>query len=306
MHPRNPHTGRYDLQALSQRTHSLKAFIIRNPANQLTIDFSNPDAVMALNKALLALYYQIEFWQLPEGYLCPPIPGRADYMHYLADLIAKDAGKTAKRRPLQMLDIGCGANCIYPIIGSHSYGWQFVASDIDAVSVKAASLIVRSNAVLKNKISIVQQKDHQAIFHGIIAADDMFAATICNPPFHASLKEAQTGSQRKWKNLNKDKEKPMKATTKRNFGGQKAELWCPGGEISFLKRMANESADFAEQVVWFSSLVSKKDNVRPLKKRLEQLGVTQIEVVKMAQGQKISRFIAWSYLTEEQRQKRLT
>jgi 23S rRNA (adenine1618-N6)-methyltransferase len=59
--------------------------------------------------------------------------------------------------------------------------------------------------------------------------------------------------------------------------------------------MINESQDFAQQVMWFTSLVSKNDNVRPLKRLLNQIGAKQVKVVSMSQGQKVSRLIAWSF-----------
>ncbi len=300
LHPRNPHKGRYRLSALCTCCPELKRYIRPNPKGDNTIDFSDDKAVLCLNKALLSFYYHVTHWQIPPGYLCPPIPGRADYIHYLADLLATGSGqKTCPTgKAVKVLDIGTGANCIYPIIGSQSYGWQFVASDSDPVSVKAARLIVQSNACLSKRIKLVLQTDRQAIFTGIIKERDRFDLTLCNPPFHPSMAKARASNQRKWKNLSSGK--PGRVQAKLNFGGQKAELCCQGGEIAFIKQMAKESVHFAKQVGWFTSLVSKGDNIRPLKRLLNRLGAGQIEVVKMNQGQKISRFIAWRFQDTKQ------
>lgn len=301
LHTRNPHQGRYDLEVLCTVCPELKSHLKLNPKGEQTVNFANEDAVRLLNQALLAHHYQVQHWNIPEGYLCPPIPGRADYIHYSADLLK------GKKNNAKVLDIGTGANCIYPIIGSRSYGWKFVASDIDPVAVSTASLIVDANSVLKNKIKVLQQKNKNAIFSGVIGPHDLFDLTLCNPPFHASLAEANAGTERKQKNLNRHKAKNNASleiadnnSKGRNFGGQKAELWCEGGEIVFLKRMIQESKDFSQQVMWFTSLVSKNDNVKPLKKLLSQVGAKQIKVVNMSQGQKVSRLIAWSFLTNEQ------
>ncbi|CAG36018.1 23S rRNA (adenine(1618)-N(6))-methyltransferase RlmF [Desulfotalea psychrophila] len=295
LHPRNPHRGRYDLDALCRTCPELKMHIQIKPTGDKTIDFSDAKAVLCLNRALLAHYYQVSNWQIPEGYLCPPIPGRADYIHYLADLLAEDLPTSAKGKKIRVLDIGTGANCIYPIIGSQSYGWHFVGTDIDPLAIKIAGMIVQANSCLNGKITLKQQLDKKLIFKGIIN-EDKFDLTMCNPPFHASLAEAEAGNQRKRKNLGHGKEN--RAQEKLNFGGQNAELWCPGGEIVFLRQMAEESVAFAKQVRWFSSLLSKGKNVAPLKKLLKQLGCKRIKVVEMAQGQKISRFIAWSFSQE--------
>lgn len=288
LHPQNPHSGRYDFDILRRSTPELDKFIIPNPKGDDTIDFTDADAVITLNKALLAHFYSISNWGIPPGYLCPPIPGRADYIHYLADLLPE--GTEAR-----ILDIGTGASCIYPILGSRSYGWKFIATDIDKTAVKTAKQIVESNKSLKPMIKVVLQEDREKIFQGIIREKDRFHLTLCNPPFHATRSKAEAGTSRKWKNLGRED-----SGKKLNFGGRGPELWCPGGELAFLKRMINESIGFANQICWFTSLVSKGENIRPLKNQLIKSGAVQVKVVKMEQGQKISRFIAWSFFTAEQ------
>nr|CAA6827117.1 MAG: Ribosomal RNA large subunit methyltransferase F (EC [uncultured Thiotrichaceae bacterium] len=199
--------------------------------------------------------------------------------------------------------MGTGANCIYPIIGSQSYGWQFVGSDIDPVAVKTAGVMIQSNANLKPHIELRQQKDISAIFRGIISQTDRFDITLCNPPFHGSLAEAIVGNQRKTENLGNNKKEARHTPVKdgANFGGQNGELYCEGGETSFLKRVAGESKQFGQQVCWFSSLVSKGDNVRLLKRQLKKLGAVDTQVLEMKQGNKVSRVIAWSYLDQAAR-----
>ncbi|MFA7833763.1 23S rRNA (adenine(1618)-N(6))-methyltransferase RlmF [Aeromonas dhakensis] len=293
LHPRNRHQAPYDFAALSLRTPELQPFVFVNPYGASTIDFADPAAVKALNKALLALHYGIQHWDLPAGYLCPPIPGRVDYLHRVADLLAESAGKVPTGKGVRVLDIGVGANCIYPLLGAREYGWRFVGSDIDPVSVKAASLLANSNG-LGSQIECRLQGRAGDIFQGIVAPRERFALTLCNPPFHASLAEASKGTERKLRNLGKEvKDKPVL-----NFGGQKAELWCEGGEAAFLAAMINQSRAFAEQCLWFSSLVSKKENLPAAKKALTRVGARQVRVLEMAQGNKVSRVLAWTFFDE--------
>jgi len=292
LHPRNVHQGSYDFNVLCKALPNLSEFVFENQYGNLTIDFSKPKAVVALNQALLKHFYHVDFWQLPEGYLCPPIPGRADYIHGLADLLSAESGEIPTGKKVKVLDIGMGANCIYPIIGSQSYGWSFVGTDIDPTSVKVAGSIVKFNKNLNPFIKLRLQKDKKSIFNFIIREEDRFMLTMCNPPFHASMEKAQAGSKRKLTNLNKGK---VPEKVKLNFAGQENELCCEGGEIAFLKQMAKESVLFTAQVTWFSTLISKSENVNPIKKLLTELGAKQIKVKKMAQGQKISRFLAWSF-----------
>ncbi|HDX8437531.1 23S rRNA (adenine(1618)-N(6))-methyltransferase RlmF [Aeromonas dhakensis] len=293
LHPRNRHQAPYDFAALCLRTPELQPFVFVNPYGASTIDFADPAAVKALNKALLALHYGILHWDLPAGYLCPPIPGRVDYLHRVADLLAESAGKVPTGKGVRVLDIGVGANCIYPLLGAREYGWRFVGSDIDPVSVKAASLLANSNG-LGSQIECRLQGRAGDIFQGIVAPRERFALTLCNPPFHASLAEASKGTERKLRNLGKEvKDKPVL-----NFGGQKAELWCEGGEAAFLAAMINQSRAFAEQCLWFSSLVSKKENLPAAKKALTRVGARQVRVLEMAQGNKVSRVLAWTFFDE--------
>lgn len=295
LHPLNPHRGRYDFAALLESYPDLETFLVENPAGDRSIDFSDQDAVLALNKALLAKFYGVVRWMIPPGYLCPPIPGRADAIHYLAELLAKsNDGEIPRGKKVRVLDIGTGANCIYPILGCRSYGWHFVASDIDRTAVKTARLIVESNPCLANRVKIVEQREKDAIFRGVIRKGDRYDLTMCNPPFHSSVEAAKAASERKRSNL--DRGKGTRSETNRsrlNFGGQDAELWCPGGELQFIKQMIRESVDYREQVGWFSSLVSKSENLPALKAELKGCGASRIEVLEMSQGQKVSRLLAW-------------
>lgn len=309
LHKRNLHQGRYDFSKLVAALPELKRFVIKNPRGEQSINFSDPMAVKLLNKALLAHHYGVTYWDIPQGYLCPPIPGRADYVHRLAELLTKEC-KSLNHNLVRALDIGVGANCIYPIVGSTQYGWEYVGSDVDPISVKNANRIAEHNHVLKGKIECRLQSESQHFFKAIIQPGEHYDLTTCNPPFHKSLQDAQQGTDRKLKNLSANKEKrgqrvqkqSSKEPSKLNFGGQNAELWCPGGEAAFIKNMAFESRDFARQVLWFSTLISKKENVRWMRKNLEKAGAKEVQIVEMSQGQKVSRFMAWTFKTPQQRQ----
>ncbi|WP_171006804.1 23S rRNA (adenine(1618)-N(6))-methyltransferase RlmF [Shimia litoralis] len=293
LHPRNQHSEGYDFERLMAQMPDLEAFMTRNPAGQNTIDFKDVNAIRMLNRALLKAHYEVDFWDIPAGYLCPPIPGRVDYIHYLADLLAESNNQEIPRgHHIKALDIGTGASLVYPLTGQSEYGWHFTGVDIDAGAIKSAKQICDRN---KLAITLRRQSKRENIFRGVIQPNDVFHLTMCNPPFHGSIEKARKGTQRKWANLGKGR------STNLNFGGQSDELWCPGGEIKFIARMVEQSMEFADQCLWFTSLVSKKDNLQPLSRILKRAGVTDYKVVEMAQGQKTSRFIAWTYKKKNQR-----
>lgn len=292
-HPRNRHRDRYDFRALVRTAPELARFVIRHPLGGDTINFSDATAVRALNRALLLHDYDLITWDIPPGYLCPPIPGRADTLHHVADLLAEGHGGTIPRGPsVAVLDIGVGANCIYPIIGVHDYGWRFVASEVDPVALRSAEMIARSNPSLAGRIECRLQSSPPAVFHGIILPTEVFTVTLCNPPFHASLAEATAGTRRKVSNLSG--ERPRRTTTL-NFGGQGNELWCPGGELAFITRLIAESAAFAFQVGWFTTLVSKHSHLPALDRALNRVRPSDVRTIPMGQGQKQSRLLAWRF-----------
>ncbi len=297
LHARNKHRERYDFKKLIVNCPALAAFVQVNPFGDESIDFFNPAAVKMLNKALLQHFYNITDWDIPANYLCPPIPGRADYVHHLADLLAvKNNGIIPQGKQIKCLDIGVGASCVYPIIGHHEYGWSFVGAEIDSVSVASANKIIDSNPQLKDRINIRLQKNHKNIFLDIIENDEMIDAVICNPPFHASQADADAGSLRKLSNLqNKRITKPAL-----NFGGQNAELWCPGGEVQFVTNMIYQSKLFAHSCFWFSSLIAKQTHLKAIYAALEKASAYEVQTIAMGQGNKTSRIVAWTFLTKTQ------
>ncbi len=293
-HPRNRHRARYDFPALIQSCPELARFIVPHPLGGDSIDFFDPVAVTTLNRALLRHDYGLIWWDIPAGYLCPPIPGRADYIHHAADLLDED-----KRPGAKVLDIGTGANCIYPIIGVREYGWRFVGTDIDAVAINSARKIVAANPVLAGKIECRLQASASDIFKGVVRPGERFDLTLCNPPFHASAKEAAAGTMRKLRNLGTGNDGKLEKPVL-NFGGRNHELWCPGGEAAFVRRMIAQSVPLGDRCRWFTTLVSKRGSLPAIYHALKMERAADVRTIAMSQGQKNSRLVAWTFLTPEQ------
>lgn len=299
LHARNKHRERYNFKALIGASSELGAFVAKNKFGDESIDFSDPAAVKALNKAILKLHYGIDYWDIPQNYLCPPIPGRADYVHHASELLASvNNGKVPTGKKIKVLDIGTGASCIFPIVGTIEYGWSFVASDIDKIALESAGRIIANNKVLRGNIELRFQSNPRNIFYGMFQKEEVFDLTICNPPFHASLEESQEASLRKVKNLKGIKvSKPIL-----NFGGQNNELWCEGGEVRFVKDMIFQSKQFAESCLWFSTTVSKQSNLKAIYTILKRVEAVEVKTLPMAQGNKTSRVVAWTFLSPEKQQ----
>lgn len=304
LHPRNRHRGRYDFDQLIRACPELAPFVAPTRYGGASIDFADPQAVKALNRALLAHFYGVTAWDIPAGYLCPPIPGRADYLHLLADLLAEsNGGEIPRGAAVRVLDVGVGANCIYPIIGHAEYGWRFVGADIDPLALDSARRIVAANASLQGAVDLRLQSRPERIFQGLLQDGEDFDLSLCNPPFHASLAAAREGSTRKWRNLGRDESRGRSgALPVLNFGGQGAELWCPGGELAFVRRMIQESTRIPTRCLWFSSLISKADNLPLVTQALKEAGIKDGRTLEMSQGQKKSRVVAWTFLNQGQRE----
>ena len=301
LHPRNRHSGRYDFARLVEGCPELAAFVARNAFGDESIDFADPEAVRMLNRALLLHMYGVTGWTLPPRYLCPPIPGRADYLHYVADLLAlSNGGEIPCGAAIRVLDIGVGANCIYPLIGHAEYGWHFVGTDIDQDALACAQATIDANPSHRAAMELRRQASRNAVFSGVMQADELFDLTLCNPPFHASMDAARAGTERKWRNLGKPAQGARLPLL--NFGGNAAELCCEGGEEGFIGRMIAESATFRSHCLWFTTLVSKASSLPAVRRALKKAGVESERTIDMAQGQKQSRIVAWSFFNERQQQ----
>jgi len=297
LHPRNQHRERYDFKQLIATCPKLEQYVKPNAFGDESVDFFDANAVKMLNTALLMHYYDIEKWQIPKNYLCPPIPGRADYIHHIADVLSsKNFGKIPIGEKIKCLDIGVGANCVYPIIGRKEYNWSFVGTDIDNVSIESAKIIVEENPSLKGKVELRLQLNNKDVFFGIIQENERFDLTICNPPFHSSQQEAQSSNLRKLSNLTQKEV----VETNLNFAGQSNELWCDGGEEKFVRNMIRESKHFHDSCFWFSTLISKNSNLKNAYKSLKKAEAFEVKTIPMGQGNKSSRIVAWTFLTPEQ------
>ena len=282
LHPRNKHKNGYNFDVLTKHNKNLASFVTNNNHGTLTIDFSDPKAVKELNSTLLEVHYGVKKWIFPDENLCPPIPGRVDYMHYISDLLS-DSNCTEN---ITILDIGTGATCIYPLLGVKEYDWNFVATDIELDSLDTAQDIISDNN-LEAKILLRQQFTEANILKGIIEKGDSFSAVVCNPPFYKSEQEAKGANARKSRNLGN--------SAVRNFAGNNNELWYPGGEKAFLHNYLYQSSLYKDISVWFTSLVSKKETIKSLQKSGEKLKVKTMKIIPMHQGNKVTRIVAWQF-----------
>jgi 23S rRNA (adenine1618-N6)-methyltransferase len=138
----------------------------------------------------------ISYYDIKNGifhYLCPPIPGRADYIHYIADLLAesnngiipKVMGFKAWILVLALIYLSNNWKCRIRL--------EFRRNRYRRKAIENCSTIIEANPKLVDFISL-QQQTGLVLFFKISLHEDKFAFTICNPPFHKSQEEATKGS----------------------------------------------------------------------------------------------------------------
>jgi 23S rRNA (adenine1618-N6)-methyltransferase len=64
--------------------------------------------------------------------------------------------------------------------------------------------------------------------------------------------------------------------------------------------MIKQSSENPGRCKWYSSLVSKKSNLYAIYKALKKADALQVHTIEMTHGQKQSRIVAWTFLSNEQ------
>lgn len=314
--------------------------MIQEHTGRQTVNWSNPESVRALNTALLVADYGINSNYadiLPKGALFPPVPGRADYIHHIADLLQSSNTNGGKDnvptgRQVVGIDVGTGASCIYPLLAASIYGWRMIATEINSMSIRSARDIVAANE-LDELIDVRAQEKSDFIFDGVLQPEEVVDFTMCNPPFYPSKEAFQAENARKQRGLSRSRQArrnvsplPVHLTTfsksaagmSNNFGGNEHELWCNGGEVAFVKNMIRESELYRDRCLWFTSLVSRKNNLPKIecimnmkgtrrnrkkggRRARSQVEVQAVQHLPMGTGHKSATILMWSFLDEGQR-----
>ena len=103
---------------------------------EFSMDYKSNEAVLCLNTAIFEDVFGVKNWCLPEGsFLNPPIPNRLNYLMYMKDMI-EESMLVEEGVCIRGVDIGVGASCVYPLLGSSYFGWSFVGSDINQPSIQ--------------------------------------------------------------------------------------------------------------------------------------------------------------------------
>ena len=181
MHPRNPYSAPIGIAELARQFPDVCDHVISRSANgHIVYDWNAPGATYAVTRALLKRDFALD-WQQPPQFLCPPVPGRLNYLLWVEDLVLQDA---AAATSVCVADIGTGASAIFPLIGARRFGWSFIALDSSADALEHARANVDRNC-LQHLVSL-RLVPHDGNIADALALHPSITHTMCNPPFFSS------------------------------------------------------------------------------------------------------------------------
>uniref|UniRef100_A0ACD5Z8L6 Uncharacterized protein n=1 Tax=Avena sativa TaxID=4498 RepID=A0ACD5Z8L6_AVESA len=309
MHPRNRYAAAApDFAALAALYPSFAPFVsLSAGGGRASVDFTDFAATRELTRVLLLHDHGVNWW-IPDGQLCPTVPNRSNYIHWIEDLLSSNLIPriSSSSETVRGFDIGTGANCIYPLLGASLLGWSFVGSDVTDVALEWAKKNVESNPHLAGLIEIrnanevpcsskpetvaeeiVRENTSEPVENvvrtippilvGVVRDSESFDFCMCNPPFFESMEEA---------GLN----------PKTSCAGTAEEMACPGGEQAFITRIIEDSVFVKNSFRWFTSMVGRKANIKLLVSKIREVGATVVKTTEFVQGQTARWGLAWSFI----------
>ncbi|XP_016900513.1 uncharacterized protein LOC103490299 isoform X1 [Cucumis melo] len=328
IHPRNKYAENPpDFALLASLYPSFQPFVFLHPRPR--IDWTDFNATRELTRVLLLHDHALHWW-IPDGQLCPTVPNRSNYIHWLEDLLASDivAKKNSDCGRVRGFDIGTGANCIYPLLGASLLGWSFVGTDVTDVALEWAEKNVKSNPHVSELIEIRKVDDTSdnlsTELHDSVAVDseckifNEMGGREVGPPLPSFLLKEAVHLEKQYHGppillgVVKDGEEfdfcmcnppffesmdEAGLNPKTSCGGTSQEMVCPGGERAFISRMIEDSIVLKQTFRWYTSMIGKKSNLSFLISKLWKVGVTVVKTTEFVQGQTCRWGLAWSFMS---------
>ncbi|RQM13306.1 hypothetical protein DD237_005495 [Peronospora effusa] len=279
-----------DFYALGQQYAKFKQYLynVDDFNCRASLSWDDPFAVRELTKTLLLHDFGLQ-WDIPINRLCPPLPNRLNYLHWIEDLLSQAPGSRLTTQEQEQkapaldkevvsgIDVGTGANCIYALLGATMNKWKFIATEIDAESYACAKENVARNH-LETLITVKRTQTNKLLLEPLQdePLERKFHFVMCNPPFFDDMDEADTN--------------PASSCM-----GSANEMVFPGGEVAFIGNMIVESVDLQNRVLWFTSMIGKKASLRKLLALLRKNQVRNTRTTEFFQGRTKRWGIAWTF-----------
>ncbi|TDH73359.1 hypothetical protein CCR75_007113 [Bremia lactucae] len=269
-----------DFYALGQIYPEFKQYLrnIDDDMCRASLAWNDPFAVRELTKTLLLHDFGLQ-WNIPINRLCPPLPNRLNYIHWIEDLLREQQKPDQKScaTVISGIDVGTGASCVYALLGATLNKWRFIATEINFESYECAKENVAKNH-LEPLISIKRTHTNRLLLEPLQEEPihRQFHFVMCNPPFFDHMDEADT---------NPDS----------SCMGSANEMVFPGGEIAFIENIIIDSEVLRNRVIWYTSMVGKKSSLRKLLSLLRGKNVKSTSTTEFFQGRTKRWGIAWSF-----------
>ena len=273
-----------DFLILIKEFPDLKKYIIKQNEEKLeeiSFEWSNNNLSLLMTKSILDYYFNIKYYNIPKGYLIPPIPSRLNYLNLINKILIKEINSQSRySSDIIGIDIGTGANIIYPILGNSIFNWKFICSEINDESYNNAKLILEKNN-LENEINLIKQKNKNNIFLNILNQENKYIFSLCNPPYYDYETEIKLDEKKRDNEFNFD------------------EVYYKKGEFGFFQRYFIESTCYKKNVYLFSILIGKKANMENINDIMNTNDnkniIKKFNIQKIQTGNNLRYIIYWSF-----------
>ncbi|RDX62519.1 U6 small nuclear RNA (adenine-(43)-N(6))-methyltransferase, partial [Mucuna pruriens] len=288
-----------------------------------TIDWTDFNATRELTRVLLHHRHALDWW-IPDGHLCPTVPNRCNYIHWLQHLLSSNIIPNSDAK-FRGFDIGTGASCIYPLLAASLHGWTFVGSDVTDVAIEWAERNVNSNPHISQLIEIrkVQGNANAPCVEVEVSgnSDEITLSRSTDTEVASLPLDLLAGENKNYQGppilvgVVRDDEKfdfcmcnppffesleEAGLNPKTSCGGTSHEMVCPGGEKAFITRIIEDSTQLKQHFRWFTSMVGRKSNLKYLVSKLWEVGVAIVKTTEFVQGRTSRWGLAWSFLPPAQ------
>lgn len=310
------------------------------------VNWKHPGASETVARALLEADFGLSWSSCKERQcLVPAVPRSANYLAWIQDLLlvatarvephmantpSANQNSILEDNPL-LLDIGTGASCILPLLGSRMVppSWRFVGTDVDPIAIQHAENLVRRNGLL-GRIAVRKVKEGTYLAGALVPSVDTMPGpviSVCNPPFfstyepshhlpgtqEASLTTDEGRQGEREQHIEDIHNQPAKRrrldletseTVDVEFSGTCNEKsFAKGGEYAFFHDMLQEMLQendagqrLRERLSWASCMFGHKASIQRALDTLD--GISRPVAVSstwLVQGKKLRWAVAWSF-----------
>lgn len=279
MHPRNIYNKQIDFNELSKNYPEFSKIAKVDLNGKIKLDFSDLETKFVLTKCCLMKDFLLDV-DLPKNRLCPTLPLRLNYIHFIEDILEHCGIK----ENISGVDIGTGASSIYCLLTARLHkDWKMFGLEIDQENIKSSTVNVAKNQ-LNDSIKIINQDGSDKIFQKLFEFDgSQKTFCLCNPPFYSDAEEMTEIKNRTGKRPKIQLEQPSHETI------------TEGGELAFVTKILDESSQIGDKIKIYTTMFGCKRNFEKFLSLLNNKKIENFTTTRFVQG-KVNRWaLAWSF-----------